>query len=212
MSSDSPNPDGLSETDRSLVRLIQGGDEDAALRLYQRYSDRLFALVRSKTGEWLEAYTEPEDIVQSTFKSVLWRMQAGNYHAPAGSTLWNLLAVIATRKVVKRANYHKAECRTADRSVPLNAINGGIAVDELEDPSESFDVCLRETLELLSPAYREVLTLRIQGYKIIEISEKTKRTKRSVERTLQKMREKLASHLLDEDENNEDEDNESMSN
>ena len=199
MSSDSPNPEGLSETDRSLVRLIKTGDEDAANRLYRRYSDRLFALVRSKTGGWLEAYTEPEDIVQSTFKSVLWRMQAGNYDAPDGSTLWNLLAVIATRKVFKRAKYHTAERRSADRSISLSAVEGGVAVDQMDDPSESFEFCLRETLELLSPAYREILTLRIQGYKVDEISEQTNRTKRSVERILQKMREQLASHLLDED-------------
>lgn len=178
------------------MTLIRDGDEEAAYELYQRYSGRLYALVRAKTGSKLAALAEPEDIVQSTFKSVLKRMQAGAYNAPAGSTLWNLLAVVATHKLSKKATHHSAQRRNVDRKVSLEGMEEGLPPDGEQDPSETFEVCMHEALSLLRPADRDVLTYRIEGYSVSEISERTGRSLRSVERSLQKMRERLATHLL----------------
>ena len=52
-----------------------------------------------------------------------------------------------------------------------------------------------EALERLPPLQREMVQLRIEGYEVAEIADKTGRSKRTVERLLQKSREKLGDLL-----------------
>ncbi|WP_182869625.1 RNA polymerase sigma factor [Rhodopirellula sp. JC639] len=198
MSPASPNPIEFTPTDKSLVVMIRDGDEEAAEALYDRYARRVFGLVRSKLGARLGAMTEPEDIVQSVFKSMFRGMQSGNYDAPPGTTLWNLLAVIAVRKLSNKASHYSAQRRDASRNVPLDAELDG--VDDGMDlaSAEFFQVCMQEALDLLRPLHRKILSLRIQGHSIDEIRDLTGRSRRTIERSLQKSRELLAESLLDE--------------
>ncbi len=188
---------GLSHTDRSLLVLVRGGDEDAATTLYERYARRVFGLVESQLGDRLRASTEPEDIVQSVFKSMFRGVQAGHYDAPPGTTLWNLLAVIAVHKLRRKAVHLSAQRRDAKRNVPLEVLEDGLALDQ--SSLEFLEITVRETLELLRPLDREILSLRIQQYTVDEISVETGRSRRTVERSLQRSREQLASLLLDEE-------------
>jgi RNA polymerase sigma-70 factor (ECF subfamily) len=190
-----PDPSALTHTDRSLLVLVRGGDEDAATTLYERYARRVFGLVEAKLGNRLRASTEPEDVVQSVFKSMFRGVQAGNYDAPPGTTLWNLLAVIAVHKLRRKAVHHSAQCRDSRRRVPLDAIDG-IPLDQ--SSIEFLEVTVRETLEMLRPVDREILSLRVQRYTVDEISDQTGRSRRTVERSLQRSRERLSSLLLDE--------------
>ncbi len=198
MTQPAPNSLELSPTDKSLVVMVRDGDEDAAELLYERYARRVFGLVRSKLGARLGAVTEPEDIVQSVFRSMFRGMQSGNYDAPPGSTLWNLLAVIAVRKLSNKANHHAAKRRDSSRNVPLDVQTDGMsaAIDEVS--AEFFEVCVRESLELLRPTHRMILSLRIQGHSIDEIRDMTGRSRRTVERSLQQSRAVLAESLLSE--------------
>lgn len=191
-----PDPGELSHTDRSLLVLVRGGDEDAATTLYERYARRVFGLVEAQLGDRLRASTEPEDVVQSVFKSMFRGVQSGHYDAPPGTTLWNLLAVIAVHKLRRKATHLSAQCRDANRNVSLEAIDGRVPFDQ--SSIESLEISVRETLDLLRPLDREILSLRIQRYTVDEISEKLGRSRRTVERSLQRSRERLASLLLDE--------------
>jgi RNA polymerase sigma-70 factor (ECF subfamily) len=176
--------------------MVRDGDEDAASMLYERYARRVLGLVESKLGARLRSTTEPEDVVQSVFRSMFRGVQSGNYDAPPGATLWNLLAVISVNKLRRKATHHSAQCRDMDRVVSLDAVTDGETID---DSSIQFlEVCVRETLEFLRPLDREVLSLRIQGHTVDEISEMTNRSCRTVERCLHNSRKQLASLLLDE--------------
>ncbi|OYP28317.1 RNA polymerase sigma factor [Rhodopirellula sp. MGV] len=188
----------MTSTDRSLVVAVRDGNEQAASILYDRYARRVFGLVRSKIGTKIGVVTEPEDIVQSVFKSVFRGMQSGNYDAPPGSTLWNLLAVIAVRKLTNQANHHTRQRRDISRNVSLEAASDGIK-DSIDQTSMEFlEICIRESLESLRPIDREILTLRIAGHSIEEIHQKTNRSRRTIERSLQRSREQLAEQLLSE--------------
>ena len=186
----------LSATDKSLVKKVRDGDERAATALYDRYARRVFGLVRSKLGQRLASMTEPEDIVQSVFRSVFRGVQAGNYDAPPGETLWNLLAVIAVRKLSSKANHHAAQRRDASRNVPLDPSTDGVDLAVEQASAEFFELCIKESLEMLRPLHRKILALRIQGHSIDEISQKTGRARRTVERSLQTSRQQLADYLL----------------
>lgn len=48
------------------------------------------------------------------------------------------------------------------------------------------------------PQEREIVELRVQGFTVEEISERVGRSGRTVERTLQRIREKLSDRLLQE--------------
>ena len=188
----------LSATDRSLVVMMRAGDQDAATLLYERYAKRVFGLVRSQLGQRLSSTTEPDDIVQSVFKSIFRRVQSGNYDAPDETTLWNLLAVIAVNKLRGKANYHGAQRRDIDRIESLES-EVGESMRVAESASIEFlEICIREALDLLRPTDQQILSLRIQSFTIDEISEQTGRSKRTVERSLQQSRKRLSDLLLDE--------------
>ena len=197
MTSDDPQFGNLDRTDRSLVVMVRDGDEDAANILYERYARRVLGLVESKLGAKLRTTTEPEDVVQSVFRSMFRGVQSGNYEAPPGSTLWNLLAVISVNKLRRRATHQSAQRRDIDRLVSLESVNDGAAIDE--SSVEFLEICVRETVEHLRPLDRDILALRIQGFTVDEISEQTSRSCRTVERSLHNSRKQLASLLLDEE-------------
>ena len=178
--------------------MVRDGDEQAAAELYDRYARRVFGLVRAKLGRQLGSMTEPEDIVQSVFRSVFRGMQSGSYDAPPGSTLWNLLAVISVRKLSSRANHFSAQRRDTKRNVSLESDSDGMEVAIEQATAEFFEVCLQEALDMLRPQHREILALRIEGHSIDDIRSITGRSRRTVERSLQQSRAQLAESLLSE--------------
>ena len=84
-----------------------------------------------------------------------------------------------------------------DREVALESVDDGQVIDA--SSVEFFQLCVRETMDLLRPLDREIVSLRIQQHTVGEISEMTGRTRRTVERSLQNSRKQLANLLLDEE-------------
>ena len=187
----------LTSTDHSLALRVKDGDQDAAHVLYKRYVQRVFGLVDSRLGAKLRATTDAEDIVQSVFRSMFRGVQAGNYEVEPGSTLWNLLAVISLTKLRRRAHHQTAQRRDVDRLVSLQTVADGEAMDVSTD--EFLEICVRETMQKLRPSDRKILLLRIQGFTLTEISEKTSLSCRTIARRLRTSRKHLASLLLEDE-------------
>jgi RNA polymerase sigma-70 factor (ECF subfamily) len=82
---DTERPTG--PTDESLLFRFQRGQSDAATALYLRYAKRLHALVSKQRGADLAARVDPEDIVQSVFRTFFRRAAAGHYVVPQGDEL-----------------------------------------------------------------------------------------------------------------------------
>ena len=187
----------MSTTDRSLVSLVRSGDESAANELYERYAARVFGLVRSQMSDRTRAHWEPEDIVQSIFKSVFRGMNAGTYDAPPGGTLWKLIAVIAVHKVrrnARRSMSAKRDIRRVDYAEDLDLQSSPL------QSIEQMEMAITESLECLKPAETEVVILRVRGFSIEEIAEQTNRSRRTVERLLCHARQRLAEVLCETDE------------
>ena len=177
--------------------MVRDGDADAASILYERYARRVLGLVEAKLGARLRKATEPEDVVQSVFKSMFRGVQSGNYDAPPGATLWNLLAVIAVNKLRHQAGRLSTQRRNIDRLVSLDHAEHGIQIDE--SSIEFLELCVRETLDDLRPLERDIVSLRMEGHNVDEIARATGRSRRTVERNLQKCRQRFASMLLAEE-------------
>ena len=86
-------------SDRSLLRRFRHGQADAPTQLYLRYAERLQALAARQTSPELGRRLDPEDIVQTVFRTFFRRVAEGSYDVPDGEEIWKLLLVIALNKI-----------------------------------------------------------------------------------------------------------------
>ena len=104
-------PDSVAE----MISAIRQGDQDAAFDLHNRYATRLLKLVRWRLNPKLNRRMDPEDVVQSAFRSFFRVVQEDgmveNAHA---ERIWGLLAAITVNKLNSRVRHHFAGKRTID--------------------------------------------------------------------------------------------------
>jgi RNA polymerase sigma-70 factor (ECF subfamily) len=178
-----------------LVRRLRGGDEEMARALVERYAQRLVCLAASRLPPALAPKLDPEDVVQSVFKSFFAR------HARAGFTLegWNDLWTVLTVLTVRKCGHSVRHFRTARRDVvrelpaaaaPADSGDRWQAVAPEPTPAEAFLLAetLQEILRTLKPDYRLMVQLRLEGNTIEEISRQLSCTERTVYRVLDKVR------------------------
>src|SRR5262245_20761308 len=119
------NKDDMQTTWTSLVLLerFRAGDELAADALFSRYFNRLTALARSRLQARLSRRTDPEDIVQSVYRSFFMGARAGRFSLNRGGDLWRLLAAITKHKVLRRLRHATADRRSLDIEVPIDEVD-----------------------------------------------------------------------------------------
>jgi RNA polymerase sigma-70 factor (ECF subfamily) len=181
----------LPRTDASLLRRFQTGEEDAATELYHRYAARLLDLAAAKASPDLKQRVDPEDIVQSVFRTFFRRASLGEYEVPDGDELWKLFLVIGLNKVRAVAAHHKAAKRDVRNTAGGEAVEvAGAAVPD-DTARRTLEMTIDELLAPLPESHREIVRLRTDGYEVAEIAARVGRAKRSVERILQEFRQKL---------------------
>jgi RNA polymerase sigma-70 factor (ECF subfamily) len=186
-------------SDRSLLRRLRRGEDDAATALYLRYAQRLLALTRSQASPELNRQLEAEDIVQSVFLSFFRKAARGMYDVPEGEELWNLLLVITLNKIRAKGNYFRAAKRDFRQTV-----SGGFpdadAAPAAPDTAAltELQMVIGELLAALPPKSAEIIELRIAGHEVAEIARLSQRSLRTVERTLQEFRQQLSALLSEE--------------
>jgi RNA polymerase sigma factor (sigma-70 family) len=180
-----------------LMARLRRGDDTAATEVFKRFADRLVALARSQFDTWLRHRAEPEDVVQSVYRSFFTRYREGQFDLTDWDSLWGLLAVITLRKCANRAHYLQADRRAIQRETPLQTADDSATSADLpaRDPTPSEAAVLTETLEQLvrglSERDRAVLELHLQGCEVAEISASVGRSQRTVRRTLERIRQEL---------------------
>ena len=177
-------------TPPSMTDLLDGlrrGEQDAATRLYAAYAERIRGLIRSRYAGFLASRLDPDDVLQSTFRVFIQAMRRGMYSVPDADSLWNLLAVIAMNKLRTASSFHQAARRDVRATEPLL---GTEVVETFLRPGQ-MDEALGDILEKLPTSCRFVAQYRLEGYEVAEIATKLALSKRSVERLLQRCRERL---------------------
>jgi RNA polymerase sigma-70 factor, ECF subfamily len=180
-------------SDRSLLWRFRNGQADAPTRLYLRYAERLQALADRQTSAELGRRLDPEDIVQSVFRTFFRRVAEGNYDVPDGEEIWKLLLVIALHKIRDAGVYHKAAKRDVRRTSSGEA--NELAIQNAAGKDEAalavLQMVVNDVLEGLPESHRRMIELRIEGHEVAEISREVGRSKRSVERVLQVFRQRM---------------------
>jgi len=180
-----------------LMARLQAGDQDAARDCFQRYAHRLIGLARSRMNPRLRQKVDAEDVVQSVFNSFFARQADGQFDLQNWDSLWSMLVVITLRKCGRRVEYFRAARRDISREADLRARDdSGTDWEAIaSDPSPSEALVLAETLEgifdQLDDEGKQVVSMRLQGYSVIEISEKIGRTERTVHRVLERVRRRM---------------------
>jgi RNA polymerase sigma factor (sigma-70 family) len=184
----------LDVSDRSLLRRFRAGQPDAATQLYVRYASRLLAVAAARTSPSLASRFDPEDVVQSVFRTFFRRAAAGLYEVPPGDELWQLFLVIALNKVRALSVHHRAQKRDVTRTAG-SAVVEALAGMVDETPMQVLRLVVDELLSQLPEVEQEIIRLRVAGHDVRQIAERTARSKRTVERVLQRFRQELSADI-----------------
>src|SRR5262249_13331718 len=161
-----------------------------------RFPRRLVGLARSRLDDRLRHKIDPEDIVQSAYKSFFLRYGEGALAAEGWDGLWGLLTCITLRKCADRVRYYRAECRDLSREASAPAEDAEPWRDAVgREPTPEQAGVLAETVEQvlrgLDDDERAIIELSLQGYSTQEISEQLGRATRSVRRLRERVRKQL---------------------
>ncbi len=186
------------KSDQTLMRRFQNGEDDAATALYLRYAKRLQHLATRQSSRSLNPRFDPEDIVQSVFRTFFRRASLGHYQIPEGEELWKLLLVIALNKIRSRGEFHRAAKRDAGKTVPLVRGDGdGRRPNSDESAFQVLRMTVEDLIADLSRWQQTIILLRIDGHDVESIAKQSGKSRRTVERTLQQFRGRLRA-VLDE--------------
>jgi RNA polymerase sigma-70 factor (ECF subfamily) len=180
-----------------LARL-RTGDGAAARAVFERFAHRLIGLARRQFHASLKYKVDPEDVVQSAYKSFFRGFDEGKLTVDSWDGLWGLLTLITLRKCADRVEYHRAERRDAIREVPATTDAEGTAWETealSREPTPLQAAILSETVEQLLASLdedeRPIVELSLRGYTTQEISRQLGRPERSVRRLRERVRNRL---------------------
>ena len=113
--------------------------------------------------------------------------------APESGDLFNLLIVIAMRKINAKASFHQSSSRDVRKTE--SELSDKLAANGDEQSFRELCLTLDDVCSNLTPTQRAIVTLRLEGYSVNQISEKSNRSKRTVERELQHFRKLLSGYF-----------------
>jgi RNA polymerase sigma-70 factor (ECF subfamily) len=187
-----------SDSFSDVMTRLRAGDQSAARAIFERFVRKLVRLARGQFNAVLRRKVDPEDVVQSAYKSFFLRYGAGKLEVHDWGNLWGLLTMITLRKCLDRVEYHRAECRDVQREAAAQPAAEGTqpwweAVAREPTPEEA--AVLVETVEQLvrdlDAQERPILQMSLQGYTTPEICEQLGLAERSVRRFRERIRKRL---------------------
>eukprot|EP00913_Durusdinium_trenchii_P013373 g12554.t1 len=184
-----------------LLDRLDAGDEQAAAEIFQRFASRLVGLARSRLNRPERRKVDPEDIVQSVFRSFFARQAQQQFELANWDSLWGLLIRMTLRKCGRRISSLRAACRDCRREVsgePPDGGSGNVWDQVVREPTADEIVILAESVERmldgLTEDEQEIVMLRFEGRGSEEIAEMVGSiSERKVYRVMAKVRQRLAS-------------------
>jgi len=181
-----------------LLARLRTGDQAAAALVVDQYARRLIALARTNLDRRILRKEDPEDVLQSVFKSFFRRCGVGQFRLDRREDLWSLLVSLTLHKCGHRADYFRAARRNVQRETPA-ALGQESSASEWEalarEPTPLEAVMLAETVERLlgglEPHQQQIVQLSLEGEAPARIATAVGVTQRTVQRVLKGVRERL---------------------
>ena len=155
--------------DRDLVSDYQAGSESAARDLFDKYCERLMKLAKRRIGQRMASRFDPEDVIQSAFRTFFTRVKNDEFTFEAEDDLFKLLVRLTVRKTLRRIEHHSAAKRNpnleaaqrTDDVEPFSLVASHTVTPDMEvaliDEFQDF-------IGNLPELDRKVIELKIQGY------------------------------------------------
>ncbi len=169
--------------------------------LVDRYAERLLELARRRLPDALRRRLDPEDVVQSVYRSFFQRLRERRFSFDNSGDLWRLLAAMTFQKAREAGKFHQRQRQDArrDRSLQPDDSTHATAEPTASDPGPDDLAALVECMDLLvarlPEKYRDIAVHHLNGDSVEEIAAKVHRTTRTVFRALADM-EKLTIQLM----------------
>lgn len=176
---------------------LRGGDSTAAQLIFQRFVHRLTALASQQFDHRLRAKADPEDVVQSVYRSFFRRDVRAPYQLTDWDSLWALLASITINKCLDRRTYWNAARRDVGREqvamVGDDEAGWWQAMDRGPTPLQASLLAeiLESVLISLPAKHRSIAEMCLQGYTAAETAERCDSSERTVARVVAKIKERL---------------------
>jgi RNA polymerase sigma-70 factor (ECF subfamily) len=179
--------------DRELMELWRCGDQDAARQIFDCYVDRLVALARRRISQRLAGRVDPEDVVQSVFRTFFHRAREGQFRIADQDDLCKLLMRMTVHKTLRKVAFHRAAKRDMNQEMahgeePQQELQAIMAREPTPDEAVTFLDQLEHFLARLRPQERQILEMRLHGWSNEEISTKLGIYDRKIRRVFERVR------------------------
>lgn len=178
-------------TDDDLVRLFRDGNQSAATAIYQRHVPRVHAIARSRCGLCFASRFDPDDVVQTAFRDLFDYLQQHASLVLPGGNVRAFLSILAVNHIRTLMEHHSAAKRSVRRTCSSDDRDRPLSIVDRRSDSDQEVAELWEQIDALPDDDRAVLQLRVQGYEITEIVQKSGRSRRTIERVLHNFRDRL---------------------
>jgi RNA polymerase sigma-70 factor (ECF subfamily) len=182
-----------SPEDKVLVELWRAGDENAARQLFDAYAERLVALARRRISQRLAGRVDPEDIVQSVFRTFFEHAKEGQFRIEEQDDLCKLLMRITVHKTLRKVAYHRAAKRDLRQELghgqePQEQLQKLLDREPTPEEAVTFLDLLEHFLGRLRPQERQIVEMRLQGCNNDDICQKLGIYDRKIRRVIEHVR------------------------
>jgi RNA polymerase sigma-70 factor (ECF subfamily) len=178
-----------------MMKLRADNDQarDAVAVVYHKYAKRLISLARKRLSARIQQKTDPEDVVQSVYRSFFARHAEIAFKLGDWEDLWGLLALITIRKCANRAAYYRAHCRDIVREISVSQFVEATAMWSVvsREPLPEEAVLLADLVEQLMQGLEKdapILAFRLEGKNTAEISAELSCGTRTVQLVLKRVK------------------------
>ena len=113
--------------DRDLITRYKAGSQSAAGELFDRYCEKLMRLARRRIGQRMASRVDPEDVIQSAFRTFFVRVRNDEFTFDGEDDLFKLLVRLTVNKALRQIapNFVNTAVEIVKASSLLSAIGVG---------------------------------------------------------------------------------------
>jgi RNA polymerase sigma factor (sigma-70 family) len=189
-------PDSMADA----VDRLPTKDEAAAAQIFDRYANKLIAVAYQRLDQRLRQRVDPEDVVQSVFRTFFRRGAEGEFSSvDDAQDLWKLLVTLTRRRCAGVAREEGSQKRDYRRELADEFDMQLLAQDPAPEDGDALLAVLEEVLSELGELELKIVELRLAKYTLPEISKQAGCSETKVSRVLRWLKENLNRELNGEE-------------
>lgn len=182
----------------SWIDGVRDGRPEAVQEFCDRYAGPLLRLAERNLNEKLRRRVDPEDVVQSAFRTVFRRLQGGEFNFETDDDLWQLLCAVTLNKSRRQVRRHGQQKRALDQEVYLHgAAEPGVVASQPTPTEAAILIDLVEHLvnTAVDEEEKTIILLKLDELSNQEIAHQMQRSERTVRRILARLHSRIARML-----------------